>query len=197
MAAPQGSCVLPPGNRLCLTSSQVTTCPARDMRREWDTNLANRAPARASPLIVDRYLRNTGGNCPQSRNRSDITFTLCTTEPGKRVSTHDDVAGACGCAICPVCQAGNREAAPSPAFRSPPPQSAPAFPSPPGIPQSTRRSPVHLAFPSPPGVPQVAIHNHRIRACGPADARFVWICRSGRRRLGSSARRRSLSDRSD
>ena len=147
MAAPQGSCVLPPGNRLCLTSSEVTTCTARDMRREWDTNLANRAPARASPLIVDRYLRNTGGNCPQSRNRSDITFTLCTTEPGKRVSTHDDVAGACGCAICPVCQAGNREAAPSPAFRPRIPHSVLAFRSPPGIPQSTRRSPVT-------GVPQ-------------------------------------------
>jgi hypothetical protein len=51
--------------RLSLTSlGLVTTCPARDMPEDGQKP-GKSDIGRVSPLIVDRYLRNAGGKCPQ------------------------------------------------------------------------------------------------------------------------------------
>jgi hypothetical protein len=46
-------------------SVMVTTCTAPRHGGEMDRNPANRTSNGVSPLIVDRYLRNAGGNCPR------------------------------------------------------------------------------------------------------------------------------------
>ena len=57
--------------------------PARGSRRR-PAEADKLDTGQASSLIVDIYLRNTGGKCPRSRAdrpRSAVTFTLCGLEP--------------------------------------------------------------------------------------------------------------------